>query len=1662
MLLGILIFLSILILFIRSPWGQSIIVDKAVSYVSKKTNTKVEIEKLFLTFKGGLQIEGLYLEDKKGDTLVYSKSLEANIPLWATIRGEAFGVDNLEWQGLRANIIRKDTISGYNFQFLVDAFSSKNPSEIVQDSTAISPNIIVGSLDLKNIDVLFEDEVIGVNSRFKIDNLTANMESVDIKNMIFKADDITLSNAGINFIQKDIQLETSSKKGSLPKLSANSITLNTVKAYYESQADKMIADINIDEFYTEIPQLDLVNNKIILNTVQLKNSDILFKTASSTTTSNSNKIANSDITWPKLVLQIEGVNLENNNIQYFVNNAKVQKNSFNLNAIALKDLTLKASNIFLKDKEGGLQLQEFNFEEKSGLTVKQFALNVKVTDKNLEVSDLNLALNKSSISGFANANYTSLSQLILSPENTNIQLRIPDFKLWLDEIFMFQPSLKNNEYIRQLSKKPLFGKVNVKGSLASATISNTNVNWGSATQISLNGNVQNFTNPDLLQINLPNFKVKTKRTDLLQIVDEEKLNIRFPEDMLISGNINGALNNINTDAKITTTQGLATINGTFKNQESISYDVKLNIKDYKVGELLMNNKLGELSVTLNSKGSGKNINNLNATLNTNISKFQLDKYAIKNLNINGDIEDGKGNITSNYKDENLNLKLNAIVELDSITSKATVNLDIIGADLAALGVMTRKVKTGMDISLDFKGNLDSYNIEANVKDGVVVYDNRTYLVGLVKAKAFVNKDTTAVTIQNKLIDLKLASNTDPQTFSKAIQRHIFSYFYRDTKVADTITNPVNLKIEGKIAQTSLIKDVFLVNIKDLDTINVSVDFKEKERMLKANIDAPHINYSGNELDSLVFSMNTDKDNFNFNLGFKNITAGPLDIPKTVITGHQKNNELSLNFAGFHRGEKLMNVNTKITGSREELKFTVNPDSLVLNRNAWKIPKNNEAILTKDKLAFIDFKISKDNQSIEITDKFPNISQNHIAIEYQNFKISEFFNYLNPEKEIAKGNLNGSFVLEKPFTDTGIIADLNITQLEFLKTDFGKLSIAAKSLGDNKYDFNAKLNGGDVDLNLKGDYYVSNSIANLNLDLVINEFKMNALKTLSLGEIKETSGSFSGDFKVTGTTSAPEYKGNLKFTNAAFNITKLNTKFTLQNEILSVDNNGLNMSNFTILDANKNALVLSGEIKTDNFLNPSFNLDLKADNFRVLNAKKEDNVSLYGNASFNADATLTGDLQIPKLNAELTLGSATDLTYVIPSTYANVEERDGVVAFVNRENPNAILTQTEEETATITGFDIFAKLKTGKGAAVTIIINEDTGDNFKVSGEGDFIFTMNPNGRITLTGVYEVSSGHYELNLYNLVDRKFSLAPGSRVSWSGDPFDAKLDVNAIYSLETSASPLMASQVSGKDASIVNKYKQKLPFDVYLNIDGELLQPKISFNLDMPKDERGAIGGQVYGRVQQVNQQQDELNRQVFSLLVLNRFYPDSGSDGSSGGFATVARDNLNDAVSGQLNAFSDKVLGGSGIELDFGLNSFTDYQGDAPTDRTQLDVAAQKKLFNDRFTVRVGSEIDIQGSDQTGAKTPLIGNVSLEYKITDDGRFSIKGFRKSEFENVIDGQTIISGIALIFTKEFNEFSELWNSIFSAQKVKNESDKNTTAPKKDDKTEKSTKKVEKTNN
>jgi len=1630
-LAGILVFLLLIILFVRSPWGQGIIKDQLISFVSNKTETEVDLERLFITFSGNIQLDGLFLEDKEGDTLIHSRSLEADIPIWPLIRENSFSIDNLDWKGLKANIHREDSLEGFNFQFLIDAFVPNDTTSVAQDTTSAPMEINIGNVNLEDFDIIFKDDVTGIDSRLSLGLLDVKMEMTDLKNMDFRIIESELRDVAIYYLQtKPFPESDTQEEQPLPYLVVNSLELHNVQAHYESVPDGILLDTDIQEFQVEVPLADLEDNRIEINYLALNDSDVLIETTPVPEQENAAEEETNEseaFEWPEWNVVVNQISLQDNNISYFADDAQPEEGEFNANALVLENLFFNAQVLYLQEKTAGGRIEKVEFREASGIELKEFAVTLEANDSSFNVSNIDFTANNSHLQGEMDVEYESLATFIQQPENAYIALEFPSFELDLNDIFLFQPDLIDNEYILALSRKNIYGNLSASGPLSHLEIPTANFNWGQNTTITARGTLHNPTNAENISFNFPEFKFRANRGDLNQFINEEELGISLPQEVKLSGNFSGNPEDIEAVAFLNTSEGNIDLRGNFRSEEEIAFNADIEIRALQLGNIMQNEQIGSLNLTLKASGEGTDINTMDAVVQTNISSFRYNEYDIVNLSISGEIEDGDGNINSEYKDDNLDLALDAFVQLDSVSPQVDVNLDLAGANLQAIGLTEKNIRVAFVLDGYYKGNAETYDVNAEIIDGIAIHDDDSYLLGDFRLSANVSPDSTSLIIDNQMIDLNLHSNTDPASFASALQRHYQSYL-SDHIETDTVDNPVNLVLRAEIRQNPILDEVFISNLQELDTIEIAVDFKEKERELMADIELPFINFRGNEIDSLSFHLDSNREKFDFVLGFEALNAGPLAIRKTDLEGAVIDQTLHLDFNSYFEEEHLMHIQSEIARREDTTVFSINPSELILNSGLWDVPETNEILIGENFVTFNDFNFMRNNQTVKVTTENPEVEGEHIAISFDNFRLANFLAYFNPEEPLATGRLNGNFTIEDPYGTTGLLAGLEIIDFNLMQVPMGTLSMKAKAIGNENYTFNMAIKEGDVDLDLTGTFVATEEAAEWDTELLLNKVKMTAVEGFSQGEITNAKGSFSGSFSLSGTTAEPQYKGNIDFNNAGFTVAMLDAPFVLPDENLRIDNEGFYFESFDIEDQNNNRLTLNGEVLTESFINPEFDLTFEADDFMLLNSTSEDHDLFYGKAILDVDGSMSGTLNLPRVDMNLELGSETDLTYIMPEAEVAIEERDGVVIFVNRENPDHVLTQTEEESYTMTGMEIRAVISIMEDAAFNIIIDEQTGDNFGVTGAGDLNFNIYPNGRTTLSGRYEMSGGHYEMSLYNLVNRRFEIVKGSSITWAGDPMDANLDVRARYRVETSASSLMSAQTSGAGTSVRNRFRQELPFLVYLNVDGELMEPVLSFGLDMPEEEQGAIGGQVYGMIQQVNQQEQELNKQVFSLLVLNRFYPGSGSDGSAGGTMNIARDNLNNALSDQLNLLSNNLLGDSGFQLDFGLESYTDYQGEAPQDRTQLDITAKKTFMDERLVVRVGSEVDIQGSNQDPEATnPLIGNVSIEYLITESGVWRLRGFRRNSFENVIEGQVIISGLALIYTREFNEFRELWDRL-----------------------------------
>ncbi|MEL4309056.1 translocation/assembly module TamB domain-containing protein [Joostella sp. CR20] len=1627
--LGILLLFFALILLIRSPWGQNLIVGKAVGFLSEKIGTTVKIDKIYITFSGNASLDGLYIEDQKGDTLIYSKNLEVATALLPLIRGTEVDLSLIDWEGVRANIHR-DTLGVFNFDFITNAFATEDTTAV--DTTTQTTKINLGNIRLSDINITYDDKFSGVDLQTSVGKLSADFDVFNLDKLQFELDDISLSDSKINYIQHhpfDKSVDTTSSNV-LPFLRLSSVNISEVEAFYKSEVDAMTLETTINTLLLELPKLDLTNNEVVVETFSLENSKLFYADNSYPKTQTDTTASEKPISfeWPNWNVTADAIALENNEIQFKKVTTDTISGGFNPNDIQLKQFNFISEEISYQPSKASFNLKTLSFLEHNAFHLKDLNFNFQLTENLLELSSLHASTGRSRIAGEAKLQYSSFQSFLNDFESAKIQLELPDFAVNFQDAYYFQPDLASNAYIDSLAQKNIEGNIQLKGSLDSLAIQKSKLNWGENTSIAVDGSVTSVTNVDSLKLYFPTLKLKTLREDVTHFIAEDSLGILIPETLALTGNLQGSLNAIQTNLNLTSSDGSIVLKGNFKERPQLAFDAQLVVNQLNLGKIIQNENIGALSFEVNTKGQGNSLNNLDAVLTSKFDSLAYATYDFSNLKLNGTVKNGEGNLALAYKDDNLDFDLNTHMVLDTVNSKFDVFLDLKGADLYKLGFTNNDVRTGFKLNAVYKGDLSNFILDGKLTEGVAIYKNQSYNIDDFKFDVAIQNKETNVALFSNMLTANLKANATPDILINALEKQLSGYWKNSTDSlivsSDSLQN-TKMKLDVLLRHTPALSEVYLPGLDEMDSVYVAVNFDEATQKIDARVSAPYVKYKTTIIDSLQLDLLGSKDAVNFDFGWSGIQSDPLKIDRTKLQGALKNKKLTLDFNSKVANETLIQINSEARFSGDTIYYHIAPETLTINKNKWQIPATNQITYATKFIDVKDFTFSNNNQKIGLVKSSSAEGVEKVGVLFDNFKLNSILSFFNPEEPIVKGVAKGELNLENPFEQAGLQADLSISDFEALTVPLGKLSVKAISENYSDYTFDMALKEGNIDLDLSGNYIAQETDSKLDLDLSINDLKMQAIEAFSDGAVSNAKGSITGKTKLTGTTTNPTYSGNLNFEGVEVLVNQLNSVFKIDNQTLAFNNDGLKLNSFSIADEANNNFVLDGAISTENLTNPAFDLSLKASNFKVLNSTREDNDLFYGNVSLNTDLTIKGNLEIPKIEGKLKINEDSKFTVIVPESELDLNEREGVVVFVNRKNENDILTRKEAQATTtvLENLDIDVLLSVDKNSIFRIVIDERTGDNLQVSGTGEFNFAMEPNGRTTLSGQYEVSDGHYEASLYNIVKRRFEIEEGSKMTWNGDPLDAIMDIKAIYKVETSAASLMSLQTSNASTTDLNVYRQKYPFWVYLNIGGELLNPELSFNLDMPEDAQSAAGGNVYGYVQQLNNQEEELNKQVFSLLVMNRFFPASGSDGSTGGPASIARDNVNDVLSNQLNAFSDKILGDTGVQLDFGLDSYTDYQ--TASDRTELDINASKSLFNDRLVVQVGSEVDIQGSSQSSdGNAPVIGNVGLEYLITEDGRYRLRGYRKNKFESVIDGELIVTGISLIFNKEFNKFKELW--------------------------------------
>ncbi|MGY5352213.1 translocation/assembly module TamB domain-containing protein [Wenyingzhuangia sp. IMCC45533] len=1640
--LFVIVVFIITVLAIRSSWGQNFIKNKLADFVTDKIDTEFNIGKLYVSFSGNLIVEDLYLEDQQKDTLLYSHYLEVSTAFLPIITQNKINIKNVTWKGLRANVHTLENDTLYNYSYIPKAFidnSTKNtqPKDTTANST--TSNIKIGTINISDFLVNYNDANLGVDTQLDLNTLEVRFgKKFSVEKAKFPVKKLTLVGINASYTQSKAfpESEPSENPAPLPEISIDELTFTDINALYQDKTTDVKAEVQLTNFKIENALMALAKNKIDANAISLSDSSIKLQLPEVNPSVEVDTLApkkDFQFNWPAWQVKIDHIDFVNNQIQLKNKNAGVTPNVFNPQDISVANSNIILDDLVLKNQSVSLKLKEMSFKEQSGFTLNQFGFDVSIDNKKSVLDDLVFVTNHSELKGKLALNYASLNQLINKPETANFELDFPKIEMNLKDGLYFSPELADDQTVAALQKNNFLGVLNVSGKLENIALKKANISWGKKTFVNVYGKLENITNPKRMYVDVPEFKLVTQKEDLASLLDEKKMGIQFPANIELVSKAKGKSDKISTKTSLKTSKGNLLVEGVITNQKIKGFNGVVNLQAFRLGEILNNKDIGTLDFETSIKASGSDANDLSANIKTQFNQLSYKGYNYNPLKFRANIDRGKGMVIASFTDENLDFETQTNIQLDSILSKIKTNINIKGIDFKGLNITQKNIKSRLNITANFKGNANNFVLKANTNNGLFVYDRESIPLSNFEIDALVNQDSTVANIKSKLLNFALKSNTSPQQFSNSIQNHI-NYYISSEKTAkqqDTISENVLVDATLNFRQSPVIEDVFLEELNRFAPVNLSFSYNQNAKKLEAFFNAPLIEYQESKLENARLNFNTQKDSLKLDLHVDRIKHSVVDIENLNLTGNVIDEVIHLDFSTRDEQSKIININTELTRLDEQVTLRVDPSEIVLNRKLWELPANNAIVFKGEQINTKNFKLFRNNQTLSFNAGLDQNNQNDIVIDFDNFKLSNILSFLNPEKEIANGILSGKVQANHINNNQTLTSDLKVNNLQVFKNTLGDLNLEATSVNNHKVDVNLTLIEKDsVQLLVNGNYDVAKTQTPLNLDVQLKKLSLKKVAGFAPDAISNASGYLSANFKMQGNFSDPQYNGALNLNQVKLKVNMFNTDFSFPEESITVDNSSILLDQFTMLDTEQNKFVIDGSIGTTELSNPTFDLKVHTDNLQVLNSTEKDNDLFYGKLFLNTDVNIKGDMTIPVITGTLRVNKNSNFTYVIPESRIEAVEREGVVLFVNKSVTNDILTSydnvTETKTGALKGLDIQTVLQIDAGAILNVIVNKSSGDNLRVQGKADLNFGLEPSGRTTLSGVYEVEDGHYEASLYNLVRRKFNIAKGSKITWQGDPIDAKMDIKAIYKVETPASGLMASVTSGLEATALNRFRKKIPFWVYLNLGGELLKPAISFNLDIPEDSRGELGGQVYTQVRQLNNREDELNKQVFSLLVLNQFFPSNKSDGSNGGSLSIARNNVNRVLSNQLNNYSSKLVGNTGIELGFELDSYTDYTSEGQQDNTQLNVSAQKKLFNDRLTVQVGSGFELEnGNQNSNGRTPIIGNVNIEYALTENRRYRLRGFRKNEFQSVIDGQVIVTGISFLFNREFNKFKQLFN-------------------------------------
>ena len=1285
--------------------------------------------------------------------------------------------------------------------------------------------------------------------------------------------------------------------------------------------------------------------------------------------------------------------------------------------------------------------------EKSGLVVQQLNADIKLYPEGMEFYHFDLITGKSHLRNFFAMHYRSFDDLSDFTSKVKMEADFSNATIDSDDIGYFASDLKS-------WKKNILITGKLKGSVSDLAGKNIRINAGSHTE--LKGDIHLIGLPDIEKtfIDFRSNDFRTTYRDIITFIPSLKKigNPRIDriENLRFVGNFQGTIRHFVTSGTIETNLGTLVTNVSmqFPPDRPAIYSGSLLTNDFQLGMLLEDSSLGKISFKGKVQGTGLALNTINASLDGNIREFSYQGYTYEDIFVNGQVRKKRfdGKIISN--DSNLHATLIGLIDLSRDIPKFDFNADVDLANLRALHFTRDSIAFNGKLRFNFTGNdIDHFLGKARIFDASIYKrGQRLSFDSLVIESNIIDSSKTITIMSNEFegaIVGEFSIKKLPASFQEFLHRYYPSYIQPNTvklsreKFSFVITT----------RQVDPYLDLFSKDIRGFNNTNINGRINSDQNLLNVNADVPQFNYKNISFYKVDLKGNGNYDSLSLDTRIGEVYVNDsLHFPLTHIQLRSFNDISELKIStSANQTLNAANISARVQTLTDGVRINFNPSTFDINSKTWTIDKSGELLFSKNTVGAESVRIySGDQQFLVSTTPSGEGNWNDIHLELHKINIGDFSPFFIKDERV-EGVLTGNVDVVDPFKHAYARFNGSAEYFRFSNDSVGKINLTA-DYSKQSGIVNATVNSDNKDyhFDLKGIFNTSDSAKqpiNIMIQNMVNT-KIDLLEKYIGAIFSNVTGFATGSLQIVGTGSNLDYIGDIHLTDGRLHVLYTRCTYHIPSAMVHMRADQIDFGSFQILDSLGNsAEVTKGKLFHHSFRDLSYDFALNTNKLLLLNTKITDNNQFYGTMIGRATMKLTG----PQEDLQMYIkGEPTDSSNIyLPTTISRESaEADFIVWKVYGKEMKAQNPASSESNFTVS-LDVTAN----NYANVYLIIDPLTHDVIKANGHGVLQMRVGTNEDMSIRGRYVIDRGNYNFSFQSFIKKPFVFMQGADnyIQWTGDPYDADINVQAIYEAEN----IQFSDLkdASRNGSALNTGKIKTyrgPVWVVATLKDKLMHPTISFEIQLPPNSEMRNDAGAGFVLSQINNDPSELNKQVAFLLVFNSFGPMntsgaaySANEAGLGIFVSSISSYISNELSSQFSTYFQRIFKDKSIRVNFNTAVYngtaletttTSQTSSTDYDRTNLNLSVIKSFMNERLTFTVGSALDIGLTPQQAANAAVqfLPNVTAEWKLTENGRLVLTFFYRDSYNYISVGNHIMnsSGTSISYRRDFDKLDEIF--------------------------------------